>query len=711
VPRDVPAAIPLLFYSLGLAVAIVHPRASIAALIVCAILCFCVCGAPAPPPALGSAPMRRRGAGAPLALLAFAAGIAMSLQKPAAVLPPDDRFVTIEAAIDHDWSPRGNSFVLRTDRCSIYIRFTPPPIGMHTIVRAEGFLRRNENGELALSVKSPLLLSYRGELPWWSPRRWNRALAMRIEPLARDYPTEVALIDALALGRGERLSDDVRTNFKRGGTYHLLVFSGLQIALAAGFIAWLLRWFHAPRASDWLLLAFAILAPLFIGGTSSVSRASIAIGVYALSRILKRPTSLENLICVAALARLILAPADIGDAAFHLTYAGAGALLFVARRRRLLAPLAVELIIVPLTLFHFHQYAIGGSILTFAMTPLIFAMLVASIATFIFPPAIHAITLLHAVCTAINNLGAHTSGFFAAPPPWAIGAALLGSVAAIAFTRHRAVVIAALFAAALATSFRAHDDAPQLIALDVGQGDAILARSGARALLVDGGPQKGESMLLPMLADRGVRRIDAVVLTHAHPDHCGGLPAVLDNFDVGAIWINPHRFTGVCAQVILDACLRNETPIHLARDGDRLALGPLHATAFVSGTRFRRAGENNSSIVLRLQMESHRALLTGDAEREAEAELASRNIRCDILKVAHHGSRSSTTGALLDAAQPRIALISCGRRNLFGHPHPATIESLAERRVPTWRTDVSHTVTLALRGRLVYASPEIDTSH
>ena len=686
-PRDAPAAIPLLFYALGLIAGVVHPLTAIAGCIACAFL------------------WRR----AAIALLAFAAGVAMSMPKAPDPMPPPDRFVVITAEIDHDWMARGNSFVLRTDRCSIYARFVPPPIAMQTTIRAEGFLRRNEKGEVTMTVKSSRLISYEGELPWWSPRRWNRALAMRIEPLAGEYPTEVALIDALALGRGERLSDDVRTNFKRGGTYHLLVFSGLQIALAAGFIAWLLRCLHAPRASDWLLLAFSILAPLFIGQTSSVSRSSIAIGLYALARILKRPTSLENLICVAALVRLVIAPEDIGDAAFHLTYAGAGALLFIARRRKLFLPIAVEIVMVPLTLFHFHQYAIGGSILTFAMTPLVFALLVASIATFVFPRAIHAVTVLHALCARINDLGSHTSGFYAAPSKIAIAVALLGSVAAIAFLKQRRFVIPVLFAIALITSYRAHNATAQLIALDVGQGDALLARANDNVILIDGGPGKGESILMPLLVDRGIHHIDAVVLTHAHPDHCGGIPAVLDQLDVGEMWINPHRFRGDCAQQILAACIRNATPIHIARDNDRLALGPLHATAFISDTRFKHSPENNSSLVLRLQIESRRALLTGDAERELESELASRNVRCDILKVGHHGSRTSTTSALLDTVQPRIALISCGRRNFFGHPDASVIESLHRRRIQIDRTDLSHCVTLTLRNRAIYATREIDT--
>src|SRR5262249_47130979 len=191
---------------------------------------------------------------------------------------------------------------------TIYARFAPKLIAMEKLVRAEGFVRRNDRGELTLLVKSPRLLEYRGALSALDPAAWNRMLANRLRPHAAQFPTEVALVEALALGRGERLQDEIRNGYKRGGTYHLLVFSGLQIAFAAGAIAFLLRAFRAPRASDWLLLIFALLAPMFIGPTASVSRASIGIGIYALSRILKRPTTLENLWCVAALVRLIVAP-------------------------------------------------------------------------------------------------------------------------------------------------------------------------------------------------------------------------------------------------------------------------------------------------------------------------------------------------------------------------------------------------------------------
>jgi competence protein ComEC len=663
---------------------------------------------------------------AALPLLALITVLA-AMPAPAPPHPAADRFATVEASIDRDWSEQTHYSVLRVQSfragtldvdapLSIYARFRPPLIEDEALIRVEGFLRLDDRGRYAISVKSPRLMSYHGRLSRWSPAAWNRRIANGLRPYAASHPAEIAMIEALVLGRGERLTHETRDGFKRGGTYHLLVFSGLQISLAAGAIAWLLRWFGAVRASDVSLLSFALIAPLFIGPSASVSRASAGIALYAVSRLLARPTSFENLWCVAALTRLALVPGDLTDPAFHLTYAGAGALLFIGkplagtRLRWIAYALAAEIAIAPLTLFHFHQYALGGSLMTIVMTPIVFVMLIAG-ALFCatkWTILLGMIAVLHRLCTALNEAAAPLSGFFTAPPPAFLAIGLVAAIGAIALLggarRTVALVLALLVpsAAAFITFQRRRSvPAPEVTFLDVGQGDAILIRSGTRAALVDGGPFNAN--LPAVLAERGVRRLDFAVLSHAHPDHCGGLIAVLRHLEPRELWLSPQRFRGECAQRLLE----ERAPIRAIGESHSSTLGAFRVEALGPRRRYRRAPENNSSVIVRLTASARTILLTGDIEREAEVDLAPILRPADILKVPHHGSRTSASADLLGAAKPRIAVISCGRRNFFGHPHPAVLSAL--RGIRLFRTDRNGHVRVVIRSGRIFVMPEIDT--
>ncbi|MCU1349587.1 MAG: putative Metallo-beta-lactamase superfamily, partial [Acidobacteria bacterium] len=640
-PDDLPAALPLIVFAAGLMLG--ERWFDVCAFVAIAVLLCAL--------------RRRRSSRLAMLALCAAAGIATAVHQTnlrhteAKALESFEvtRFVLVEAPLTHDWSSRGGTNLLRVARFRgngiafrqpllIYMHAAPHPIGLHAWIRAEGFLRRNERGDCTLTVKSPRLIRYEEELARFDPARWNRLAAMRLEQLPSPH---VALVEALVLGRGERLSDDLRDHYKRGGTYHLLVFSGLQIALAAAALVALLRCVSRgrlrPRVEDGTLLAFAIVAPLFVGATASVVRASLGIGLYALSRIAARPTSIANLWCLSALLRLAIAPEELVDAAFQLTYGGAGALLFAAkplalpRRSRWVAYAAGALLVVtPLTLFHFHQYALAGPILTMLLMPLVFAMLVVSALACIVPSMtlLAVVGFLDAVAIRINDTGAFASGFFAAPPlaPMAAGFAI--AMLTIAFLHGRRRAMAVLLAvsiptiAAIARDQAGHTvGAPQVVMLDVGQGDAILLRSGDRNILIDGGPSDA---LLPLLVDRGVRHLDLVLLTHAHPDHCGGLPAVLTRLGVVELWLSPRRFRGDCAQRMLDAASTARTPIHLVRDGDTRTVAAMRICAVVAGRTSRHSPENNSSVVARVQLGRMRLLLTGDVEREAESGLADR---------------------------------------------------------------------------------------
>ena len=249
----------------------------------------------------------------------------------------------------------------------------------------------------------------------------------------------------------------------------------------------------------------------------------------------------------------------------------------------------------------------------------------------------------------------------------------------------------------------------RVTALDVGQGDAIVVElPDGEAMLIDaggaitGGADPGARVVVPWLALRRRTHLAAVVLSHPHPDHAGGLPAVLRALDVDELWDTGQGtalgYTGVYADTLRAARARRV---------------PVRTTATLCGGPWRFHGAtmevlapcpsvrdgttaNNGSFVLRISYSRARVLLPGDLERDGEAALLPLVGRTDVLKVGHHGSRTSTTAAWLDALRPRVALVSCGHPSPFGHPHPEVIQRLRERAVRVLRTDLSGAVSVTL---------------
>jgi competence protein ComEC len=308
----------------------------------------------------------------------------------------------------------------------------------------------------------------------------------------------------------------------------------------------------------------------------------------------------------------------------------------------------------------------------------------------------------------------------AAPPGWLVAVSF--GVAVIATARGRTAIVPLALAlpvvAAIAIGFvRGDAGLGEIRLLDVGQGDAILLRSGRGAILVDGGgssrdPSVGRRVLVPQLADAGVRRIEAIVLTHPHPDHCGAIPAAMRDFDVGRVVVARRHVSAPCVQRIVDEALRLGIPVADAEAEGVIATGAVELRPVVVETRFRRAPENNGSLVYASRVAGRSLLLTGDVEKEAETVLRYDHpgeLRADILKVPHHGGANSSTAKFLDLVSPRIALVSCGRGNPFGHPSEEVVRAFRSRGTLVLRTDREGTVVLRIEKRHVLIVREFDT--
>ena len=237
--------------------------------------------------------------------------------------------------------------------------------------------------------------------------------------------------------------------------------------------------------------------------------------------------------------------------------------------------------------------------------------------------------------------------------------------------------------------------------IDVGQGDAVALRApNGRWVLVDTGPTNssddpGGHPVVRALRARGVRRLEALILTHADLDHIGGARDVLRSFQVGLV-LDPALPAGKDAFVeALETARVRGVPWRAATAGTRMALGDL-TVEILSPTDSLLATEpeaNEASVVLLARLGDFEALLTGDAYKPLERILAAKLVPgIEVLKVGHHGSDTSTDPVLLDRTSPSLALISAGRRNRYGHPTPQVLARLRSRGIPVWRTDRDGTV-------------------
>ncbi len=251
-------------------------------------------------------------------------------------------------------------------------------------------------------------------------------------------------------------------------------------------------------------------------------------------------------------------------------------------------------------------------------------------------------------------------------------------------------------------------------AIDVGQGDSLLLITpDGKTLLVDGGgfgggprqaPQNfdiGEDVVSPALWARGIRRLDAVALSHAHSDHMGGLPAVLRNFRPKELWVGNNPPV-VAYEALLSEAEELQVRVRRLRAGDQFAFGAteVHALAPVAGYAPGAEPANNDSMVLHVAYGNTAALLEGDAEAPIEqAMLAEQGLGSTLLKVGHHGSASSTTPLFLARVRPEWAVISCGLHNRYGHPREEVLEALQAAHVRTYRTDTGGVACFALDGK------------
>ncbi len=586
---------------------------------------------------------------------------------------------------------------------------------------------------------------------WW----WRPAEAWRytLRQLWSDPGPVDGLLRALVLGDRSGLGAELQEKFQRAGLSHMLAISGQHIGLVALLAFMVFRWvlrlcppiaLYIPLSTlAWSLAWLPTTAYVGLAGAPVTAvRAWIFLSAFILALWCLRQRDTWTIFCVAAALILLYQPAALFSLSFQLSFMAIASLLWVSRwtwlqGRRLVGLLVHSLAIIlwtaPLLAYTFQQLSFVG-VISHVLASVYFAVilcplillriisLIVSASVIVWPQQ-----LLDLALTGFIK-GVH---FFST---WPGQVSLSLSVTEVLFIygallllllswqlQRRRVLCLTAFASFVLLSGSLFYPKPlkhfRMTLLDVGQGDAIVLQfPDGKNYLVDGGghyiPSQqrkfpvrdvGASVVVPALRKLGVKALSGVILSHPHPDHYGGLLAVVKNFPVKNFYWNGDRFPDEEFQQLLQQLNQQHTSIVNVMEVPSDITGSGYHINWLKSEALPETDLNNRSLGVRIDYGATCVLLTGDMEAAAERFLVraidGTHLRCDILKVPHHGSRTSSTAEFLDAVQPQLAIVSVGARNRFGLPHASVVESYGQRNIPLYRTDQHGAVQLESDGK------------
>ena len=579
---------------------------------------------------------------------------------------------------------------------------------------------------------------------------------------------ESQVLNAILFGERRDIPSEIRSAFRDSGAGHLLAISGLHVGFVAVFLHqvlfWTVQWiprrirvslpaFLIPARAATLGVLPLVLAYMVIAGARvSTVRATVMVGAYLVARFLQRERNHFNTLGLAAILILLWDPRFLFDTGFQLSFVAVLVILACLREFNqgnriqdfLRITVLVSTAMIPILAFHFHRVSLYGIAANVALIPLasllVPAGLTASLLGTLSPPAakifffpVH-LLMVPLMETARWFADLPQAVFRVRPPTplmllalYSLGAAWVGLRARgrswwVAAAAPLALFVGATLWNAYATSNLKERDSLRITFLDVGDADATFVRlPDGRNFLVDAAGKLsdsfdvGEAVVLPYLEKQWIRKLDYALLTHPERDHAGGLIPILKTMPVGQLWESGLLSSNSLRLRVLQTAKEREVQIRAVRRGARLfgrgfRIEVLHPHPLRKYAGFRQ--DNDQSVVLRIVHGKMRILLAADLEKRGERELvrSGQDLSAEIVRVPHHGSRTSSSNAFLRRVRPRVAVISAGRP-WRGHPSPRVIRRYADWSARIFRTDRDGAIHLRSDGETYLVSGTRPSAH
>ncbi|WP_196604022.1 DNA internalization-related competence protein ComEC/Rec2 [Pectinatus haikarae] len=565
---------------------------------------------------------------------------------------------------------------------------------------------------------------------------------------------DAAAVFAMLFGGYNGIDPDLLDAFTVTGIVHILSVSGSHITLLAGTIISIGRFFRLRRKYTVLLLMICIGSyAVFCGLVPPVIRAA-AMGILSyMAFALGRESQSRYLLSLIGIFMLIISPGLLLNISFQLSFAATAGLLYTSsffQKRLAFLPrffavslsitLGAQFFCLPFLSWYFHSISLSSLIANIFAVPLVDMIIVAALsAVFLnlllpfFASIIFVLcSLLLGLVHEITRLLAQLPGSMLYLPYLTISGSIfyyicwfiilndrLYKLCREYFIRHHTVytVFLCLFLTALLyNNFREHDLSVHFI--DVGQGDAaLIITPHGRAVMIDTGGIRdsdydvGKNVDVPYLYHYGITRLDGIFLSHAHADHAGGLYGITKQMPVSKIFIGHEKNSEYASvwHISPQSDIMNKTVV--MNENQTFTLDGVKFIVLYAPPAANTDDTNETSVIIKVLYKNFNVLFTGDLPAQRETELlkkAGRDINCTVLKVAHHGSKTSSSEEFLAAARPRWAVISVGAENSYGHPDKNVLDRLSNVKASVFRTDQNGAVVFYTDGTKCTIEPYIE---